>query len=97
MADFQAEFGPAQFEAGIGWIGGQALQSTADNLTASTVHSQSAPFLQAQCNRFITVASAGDACTLPPSLKTSDLDDAREDGHIEKAIDHGGPPFRNKG
>jgi len=29
--------------------------------------------------------------------KTSDLDDAREDGHIEKAIDHGGPPFRNKG
>src|SRR5262249_60797877 len=29
--------------------------------------------------------------------KTSHLDDAREDGHIEKAIDHGGPPFPKQG
>lgn len=66
MADFQGEPGPSQLEAGIGYIGSQMVQSSADNLTASTTQTLAGALqLTAQYNRVTTVATAGNAVKLP--------------------------------
>lgn len=67
MTDFQADPGPAQFEAGIGYFGNQMVQSAIDSITASTTHTQAgAAKITAQFTRVSVVAGANDAVVLPP-------------------------------
>jgi hypothetical protein len=66
MPDFQDQPNSTQFEAGIGYVGAQMVQSSADNLTASTTQTQAGALqLNAQFNRVTTVATAGNAVKLP--------------------------------
>jgi hypothetical protein len=67
MADFVGEPNATQFEAGIGYVGSQMVQSSADNLTASTTQTLAGALqLNAQFNRITTVATIGNAVKLPP-------------------------------
>jgi hypothetical protein len=82
MPDFQSDPGPAQYEAGLGYIGAFQLCSVASGLTASKTHTQSGAFkINAMLNTFSTVANANDAAVLPPSFPGMSIAVINSDGN----------------